>query len=134
VVDRETYRERYEADVHRDGVPFFPVGAQKDMVATGVVILAVLACAAIFGPSGPHGVPDPTITDAAPRPDFYFLSLFALMALLPPWTEAAILLVRVPLAILVLFAVPLLSPAGEKSWRRRPVAVLSALLIVLVVT
>ena len=134
LVDRETYRARYEAEVHRDGVPFVPVAARKDMVAAGVVILAVLACAAMFGPNGPHGVPDPTITDASPRPDFYFLSLFALMALLPPWTETAILLVGMPIAIMLLFAVPLLSPTGEKSWRRRPVAVLSVLLIVLVVT
>ena len=134
LVDRETYRASYEAEVHRDGVPFFPVAARKDMVAAGVVILAVLACAAIFGPNGPHGVPDPTITDASPRPDFYFLSLFALLALLPPWTETAILLVGMPIAILLLFAVPLLSPTGEKSWRRRPVAVLGALLILLVVT
>jgi ubiquinol-cytochrome c reductase cytochrome b subunit len=99
-----------------------------------VVILAVLACAAFFGPYGPNGAPDPTITDASPRPDFYFLSLFALMALLPPWTETAILLVGMPLAIVLLLAVPLIAPAGEKSWRRRPVAVLSVVLIVLVVT
>jgi ubiquinol-cytochrome c reductase cytochrome b subunit len=134
LVDRETYQAQYQADVHKDGVPFFPVAARKDMVAMGVVILAALACAAIFGPNGPHGVPDPTITDAAPRPDFYFLSLFALLALLPPWTETAILLVGMPVAILALLAVPLLAPTGEKSWRRRPVAVLSALLILLVVT
>src|SRR6266850_937587 len=133
LVDRETYRDRYEAEVHRDGVPFVPVAVRKDMVAAGVVILAVLACAAIFGPNGPHGVPDPTITDAAPRPDFYFLSLFALLALLPPWTETVILLVGMPLAIVLLLALPLFAPTGEKSWRGRPVAVLSALLILLVV-
>src|SRR5207245_4672278 len=133
LVNRETYRARYEADVQRDGVPFVPVAVRKDMVAAGVVILLVLACAAIFGPNGPHGVPDPTITDAAPRPDFYFLSLFALMALLPPWTETAILLVGMPLAIVLLLALPLFASTGEKSWRRRPVAVLSSLLIVLVV-
>ena len=134
VVDRETYRERYEAEVHRDGVPFFPVAARKDMIAMGVVILAVLVCAAIFGPNGPHGVPDPTITDASPRPDFYFLSLFALLALLPPWTETVILLVGMPLAIVLLLALPLFAPTGEKSWRRRPIAVVSSLLIVLTVT
>jgi ubiquinol-cytochrome c reductase cytochrome b subunit len=134
VVDRQTYRKRYEDDVHRDGVPFFPVAAQKDMVGMGVVILAVLICAAIFGPNGPHGVPDPTITDASPRPDFYFLSLFALLALLPPWTETVILLVGMPLAIVLLLALPLFAGTGEKSWRRRPVAVLSVLLILLVVT
>ena len=134
VVDQETYRKRYEEEVHKDGVPFFPVAARKDMVGMSVVILAVLACAAFFGPYGPNGAPDPTITDASPRPDFYFLSLFALMALLPPWTETAILLVGMPLAIVLLLAVPLIAPAGEKSWRRRPVAVLSVILIVLVVT
>src|SRR5205823_2258793 len=83
---------------------------------------AVLVCAAIFGPNGPHGVPDPTITDASPRPDFYFLSLFALLALLPPWTETVILLVGMPLAIVFLLALPLFAGTGEKSWRRRPVA------------
>lgn len=134
LVDRETYRKRYEEEVHRDGVPFFPVAARKDMVAASVVILAVLACAAVFGPSGPNGLPDPTITDASPRPDFYFLSLFAVLALLPPWTETAFLLVVMPLLIVLLLAVPLISSTGEKSWRRRPIAVLSVLLIVLTVT
>jgi ubiquinol-cytochrome c reductase cytochrome b subunit len=134
LVDRETYRKRYEDDVHRDGVPFFPVAARKDMVGMGVVVLAVLVCAAVFGPNGPHGVPDPTITDAAPRPDFYFLALFALFALLPPWTETVILLVGPLLAIAFLLALPLIAGTGEKSWRRRPVAVLSVLLIVLSVT
>ncbi|HEX2035631.1 MAG TPA: cytochrome b N-terminal domain-containing protein [Chloroflexota bacterium] len=87
LVDRATYRRRYEELVRRDGVPFFPVAAQKDMAAMALVVLAVLACAALFGPSGPHGVPDPTLIDTVPRPDFYFLALFALFALLPPWTE-----------------------------------------------
>ena len=134
VVDRETYRKCYEDEIHRDGVPFFPVAARKDMVGMAVVVLAVLACAAFFGPNGPHGVPDPTITDASPRPDFYFLSLFAMLALLPPWTETVILLVGMPLAIALLLALPLFAGTGEKSWRRRPVSVLSVLLIVLVVT
>jgi len=134
VVDRETYRKRYDEEVHRDGVPFFPVAARKDMVGMAAAVLAVLTCAAIFGPNGPHGAPDPTITDASPRPDFYFLALFALLALLPPWTETVILLVGMPLTIALLLALPLFAGTGEKSWRRRPVAVLSVLLIVLVVT
>src|SRR5262249_48920009 len=83
VVSRETYRRRYEAEVHEDGVSFFPHAARKDMVASGVVILAVVLCALLFGPFGPHGVPDPTLIDAAPKPDFYFLALYALFALLP---------------------------------------------------
>jgi ubiquinol-cytochrome c reductase cytochrome b subunit len=45
-----------------------------------------------------------------------------------------ILLVGMPLAIVLVLALPLFVGTGEKSWRRRPVAVLSVLLIVLVVT
>jgi len=134
IVDRATYRDRYAAEVHRDGVPFFPVAAQKDMVAMAVVIVAALGCAALFGPYGPNGIPDPTLIDTAPRPDFYFLSLFALFALLPPWMETTILLFGPPLAIALLLVLPLLAGTGEKSWRRRPVAVLGVLLIVLIVT
>lgn len=134
VVDRETYRERYEREVRQDGVPFFPAAAGKDMVGMSVAILAVLAAAAIFGPYGPNGIPDPTIVDTVPRPDFYFLALFALFALLPPWTETAILLAGPPLAIGLLLALPFLASTGEKSWQRRPVAVLSVVLIVLAVT
>ena len=39
-----------------------------------------------------------------------------------------------PLAIVLLLAVPLFAETGEKSWRRRRVAVLSVLLILLTVT
>ncbi|MCI0547101.1 MAG: cytochrome b N-terminal domain-containing protein [Candidatus Rokubacteria bacterium] len=134
VVDRETYRKRYEEEVHRDGVPFFPYAARKDMVAMGVVILLVMVCAALFGPFGPNGIPDPTIIDAAPKPDFYFLALFALFALLPPWTETVLMLAGPPLAIGLLLLLPFIAGTGEKSWKRRPVAVLSVILIVLIVT
>ena len=37
LVDRTTYRQRYEAEVQRDGVPFFPVAAQKDMIGMAIV-------------------------------------------------------------------------------------------------
>jgi ubiquinol-cytochrome c reductase cytochrome b subunit len=133
VVSRETYRHRYEEEVHKDGVPFFPYAARKDMVACGVVVLAVVLCALLFGPFGPHGVPDPTLIDAAPKPDFYFLALYALFALLPPWTETVVILIGPVIAIAVLFLVPFLAGTGEKSWKRRPVAVLAVLVIVLIV-
>jgi ubiquinol-cytochrome c reductase cytochrome b subunit len=133
LVDRRTYRQRYEADVQRDGVPFFPIAAQKDMIGMALVTLAVLVCAALFGPHGPRGIPDPTLIDTAPRPDFYFLALFALFALLPPWTETAIILGAPVVVVGFLLALPLLAGTGEKSWRRRPSSVLGVLLIMMTV-
>ena len=67
LVRRETYREDYERLVHEDGVPFFPDAAQRDLVFAGITILSVVACAAIFGPIGPNGVPDPTPARRAGR-------------------------------------------------------------------
>jgi ubiquinol-cytochrome c reductase cytochrome b subunit len=134
LVDRGTYRRRYEEEVGRDGVSFFPHAARKDMVGMGVVVLIVVICAAVLGPFGPNGFPDPTLIDAAPKPDFYFLALFSLFALLPPWTETVLILLGPPIAIALLILVPFVAGTGEKSWKRRPVAVLGVILIVLIVT
>src|SRR6185369_12778862 len=59
------------------------------------------------------------------------LWMYAALALLPPKMETILLLVAPAIAIGFLIAPPLLSGTGEKSWRRRPVAVLSVLLIVI---
>ena len=56
LVNRETYRARVRgARRTRDGVPFVPDAAKRDLVFAGLVILALVACAAVFGPFGPNG-------------------------------------------------------------------------------
>jgi ubiquinol-cytochrome c reductase cytochrome b subunit len=67
-----------------------------------------------------------------PRPDFYFLSIFAALALLPDWMEVIVLFAAPILLIAFLFTLPFISGTGEKSYRRRPVAVLSVLFILVV--
>jgi len=89
LVRRETYDAEYARLVEKDGVPFFPVAFRKDLVFSGLLVLAVVACAAVFGPFGPSGEPDPTIIQTVPRPDFFFLWIFSVAALLPPWMETA---------------------------------------------
>jgi ubiquinol-cytochrome c reductase cytochrome b subunit len=131
LVSRERYRAEYEALLEREGEPFFPAAAQRDLCFSGLVILAVVACAAVFGPLGPKGPPDPTLIRTVPRPDFFFLSLFAALALLPPYLETFLLLTAPVVAIALLVALPFLSGTGERSFRRRPVAVLGVILIVL---
>jgi ubiquinol-cytochrome c reductase cytochrome b subunit len=128
VVRRETYLREYHELTERDGVPFAPNAIAKDIMFSGVVLLAIAACAYGLGPFGPRGEPDPTIIQTSPRPDFFFLWLFALLSLLPPAAETPFLLIAPPLVILILLAVPFIAGQGEKSWRRRPVAVLAVLL------
>jgi ubiquinol-cytochrome c reductase cytochrome b subunit len=130
IVRRSTYLQQYQEMVHRDGEPFMPYAAQKDLVFAGLIILALLAVAALAGPIGPNGQPDPTIIQTVPRPDFFFLWLFSVFALLPPWTETVLMLTGPPIAIGLLFALPFLSGTGEKSWRRRPISVVIVILIV----
>jgi ubiquinol-cytochrome c reductase cytochrome b subunit len=129
VVRRETYLREYEDLVQRDGEPFVPGAVWKDMVFSGVILLAIATCAAFFGPFGPGGQPDPTIIQTAPRPDFFFLWLYAVLSFLPPAAETPLLMIGPVIIIALLLGLPFFAGVGEKSWRRRPVAVLTILLV-----
>src|SRR5437899_733101 len=129
IVRRATYVREYEDLTHRDGEPFVPYAVWKDIVFSGVILLSIALCAALFGPFGPSGQPDPTIIQTAPRPDFFFLWLYAVLSFLPPAAETPLLMIGPVIAIIVLVGLPFFAGEGEKSWKRRPVAVLSILLI-----
>jgi ubiquinol-cytochrome c reductase cytochrome b subunit len=101
----------------------------KDLFFSGFILLCVAACALYFGPFGPSGQPDPTIIQTAPRPDYFFLWLYAVLSLLPPSMETPALLIGPVIALVVLLALPFFSGEGEKSWKRRPIAVLTILLV-----
>jgi ubiquinol-cytochrome c reductase cytochrome b subunit len=131
-VERETYVEEYETGLKKDGVPFFPKAISKDLIFSALVMLGIVFCAAYFGPEGPRGVADPTQINTAPKPDFFFLWLYAVLSLMPDYMETVLILTVPFIAIAVLFAVPFISNTGEKSPRRRPVAVLSVLLVFIV--
>src|SRR5260370_2131073 len=131
IVRRNSYIQQYQKLVHADGEPFMPYAAQKDLVFAGLIILSLLVVAAIAGPIGPNGQPDPTISQTVPRPDFFFLWLFSLFALLPPWTETVLMLTGPVAVIGLLLALPFLSGTGANTCRRRP---FSVVIVVLVIT
>ncbi|TMA92367.1 MAG: c-type cytochrome [Deltaproteobacteria bacterium] len=130
-VRKETYLEEYESLLKTEGVPFYPKAIGKDLVFSGLVMLGILFCAAYFGPKGPQGIPDPTQIRAVPSPDFFFLWIYAALALLPPYMETFLLLTAPVVGIALLLVLPFISNTGEKSARRRPVAVLGVLLVFL---
>jgi ubiquinol-cytochrome c reductase cytochrome b subunit len=129
VVRKATYIQEYHALTKKEGVPFFPIAIWKDLFFAAFILLSIAVCAAYFGPFGPSGPPDPTIIQTSPRPDFFFLWLYAVLSLLPPSMETPVLLVGPVIAILALLLLPFLFGEGEKSWRRRPIAVLTILLV-----
>src|SRR5580698_3322066 len=129
IVKRATYEAEYHALTKSEGAPFVPYAIWKDMFFAAFIMLAVAACAYYFGPFGPTGQPDPTIIQTAPKPDYFFLWLYALLSLLPPSLETPFLLIGPALAIVGLLLLPFLSGEGEKSWKRRPIAVVTVLMI-----
>jgi ubiquinol-cytochrome c reductase cytochrome b subunit len=132
VVRRATYLKEYHALTAKDGIAFVPYAIWKDMLFSAFVLVLIFACAVYFGPFGPSGRPDPTIIQTVPRPDYFFLWLYALLSLLPPSMETPALLIGPVVVIVALLLLPFIAGEGEKSWRRRPVAVLSIALIAVI--
>jgi ubiquinol-cytochrome c reductase cytochrome b subunit len=122
-VDPKTYRKRYAELVHKIGVPFWPDAGWKDVVFALAVGSIVLVLAIWLGPPELGNKADPTVVQAYPRPDWYFLWYFALLALIPPNIED-LFIIGFPLLLGLLFLLlPFVAPTGERSPRRRPWAV-----------
>ena len=124
LVRRTTYIDEYNRLAHEDGIPFVPGAFWKDLVFSGAVLAAVGVCAFVFGPYGPGGQPDPSIIQTVPKPDFFFLWIYAILSYLPPDYETPFILIAPIVAIAILIALPFYAAEGEKSWHRRPIAVL----------
>jgi ubiquinol-cytochrome c reductase cytochrome b subunit len=129
IVTKTTYTRDYHALTEKTGIPFVPDAAWKDALFAAAIMLAIIACALFFGPFGPTGQPDPTIIQTAPKPDFFFLWIYAVLAYLPPALETPVLFIAPTLIIIGLLLLPLVSGEGEKHWSRRPVAVLMVAII-----
>lgn len=132
IVSKSTYMRDYQELTHKTGIPFVPDAAWKDAVFAAAIMLAVIACALFFGPFGPTGQPDPTIIETAPKPDFAFLWIYAVLAYLPPSLETPFIFIAPTIAIVAMLLLPLVGGEGEKHWSRRPVAVLMVTVIAVV--
>jgi ubiquinol-cytochrome c reductase cytochrome b subunit len=129
IVRRETYIKEYNDLTHHDGIPFVPGAVWKDLFFSAAILFAVAVCAAVFGPYGPKGVPDPTIINTVPKPDFFFLWIYTVLSYLPPEMETPFILIVPIVAVVILIALPLVAGIGEKSWWRRPVGVFVVLFV-----
>lgn len=131
LVRKSTYEREYHELTLKTGIPFVPDAAWKDGIFAAAIILSVMACAFYFGPFGPTGVPDPTIIQTAPKPDFAFLWIYAVLAFLPASLETPAVLIAPVVIIGAMLLLPLFAGEGERHWARRPVAVLMVAVIAL---
>jgi ubiquinol-cytochrome c reductase cytochrome b subunit len=133
VVDPATYRAEYEERMHKTGRPFWPEGAWRDFVF-GTGVLVVIALLAYFvGPPKLDAPPDPSVLNADPRPDWYLLWAFALLALIPPEVEGYVMILAPVIIGIVLLAAPMLNNRGERAPSRRPWSIAVVLLSVIMI-
>jgi ubiquinol-cytochrome c reductase cytochrome b subunit len=119
-VDKRTYQKKYKEILEKDGMPFWPDAIWKDIIAALVIGSVVLALAIWIGPKALGEVADPTVLQAHPKPDWYFLGLFAVLALMPAGLEDVLIIGLPGVVVLALLLVPFVRPEGERAPSRRP--------------
>ncbi|HEY4188023.1 MAG TPA: cytochrome b N-terminal domain-containing protein [Polyangia bacterium] len=132
-VDPKAYRSRYQKLLAKDGVPFWPDAAWRDIAFGVAMALGILFLAIFAGPPPLSAPPDPSIIAADPRPDWYLLWYFAILALAPPNLETYIIILTPLLVGALLVSPPFISNKGERSARRRPWAVAMVLLTIVMI-
>jgi ubiquinol-cytochrome c reductase cytochrome b subunit len=132
-VDPRTYRRWYDDMLERVGHPFWPDAAWRDVVFSVGVVLVVIALAALVGAPPLGRPPDPTILVAYPRPDWYLLWYFAVLALIPPSIESWVIVLAPLIFGIALLLVPIISNRGERSPLRRPWSIAVVLTAVMMI-
>jgi ubiquinol-cytochrome c reductase cytochrome b subunit len=132
-VDPKTYRHEYAKLLEKTGKPFWPDGAWRDFVfGTGLIAVVVLL-ALLVGPPAIGQPPDPSVLSVDPRPDWYLLWYFAVLALIPPRLEGYIMILAPALIGALLLVAPLLNNRGERAPSRRPWSIAVVLLTVITI-
>jgi cytochrome c553 len=144
VDERRAEFARYKEDVKKTGKPFHPFAMFHDTVMSLVVVAVIIGLACIWyftsgEEAGDAGILGPRYAEKAqpetiafvPRPDWYFYFLFYLLRIFK-WPESVVLgTVGIPtIAIILLLAVPFIDRRRERRLSRRPIAVISAILVV----
>lgn len=132
-VDPATYKEKYHAELERTGVPFWPEGMWRDIIFGTALLLVIGILAWKVGPPPIEKPPDPSILQADPRPDWYLLWYFAMLALIPVKIEGWVMVIFPILIAFVLLLAPIVGNTGERHWTRRPWCIGVVLFVVVMI-
>lgn len=133
LVDPATYRTWYHDMLEREGRPFWPDVIWRDVVFSTGLVICVASLAWFVGPPALGKPPDPTIIQADPRPDWYLLWYFAILAMIPRAAQTYVI-VLAPLVVgVLLVSLPFVAHRGERSPLSRPWAIAAVLVAVVMV-
>jgi menaquinol-cytochrome c reductase cytochrome b/c subunit len=146
IVERKKVFQQYKEDVKERGKPFYPYAMFHDTVMSLVVVCVITGLAIVWKYSTPGnhiGVEpgwlgklydepaDPGTINFVPRPDWYFYFLFYLLRIFKWPATVVIGTVGLPTVLLViLLALPFMDLRSERRLLRRPVAIVTAVLVV----
>lgn len=133
MVDPKTYRKWYEDYLHKYAIPFWPNAAWRDVMFSGLIVIAIILFAWLRGAPALTTQPDITYIHTSPQPDWYMVLFFALFALMPHKIESAAMVVGPTLTVIILFVIPFLSNKGERSPIRRPWAMFGVICVIVFV-
>jgi mono/diheme cytochrome c family protein len=161
IAERQREFQQYKQDVRSRGKSFFPYAMWHDTLMSFAVVVVIIALAVIWKVTIPEGqvtegegeeacgLPggascsgwlgklydepaDPGTISFIPRPDWYFYFLFYLLRIFK-WPESVVLgTVGIPtLALLLLIALPFIDLRAERHPKRRPVAMIAGVLVII---
>ena len=87
------------------------------------MVAGIVTLGFVYGPPHLAPPPNPTLLDASPRPDWYLLWYFAILAMSPHQLESGIMILAPAAVFGSMFALPFFFNSGERSLKRRPWAV-----------
>ncbi len=109
---------------------FFPSQAVKDVLvaAGGAMLLCVVAALVTSHDTGPA---NPAAGSFTPRPEWYFLSHYEILKMLPGNMQVIGTFVLPNILLVVLMAVPFLDRGPERHWKKRKFWVVAGALVTL---
>ncbi|HEV3282909.1 MAG TPA: c-type cytochrome [Solirubrobacteraceae bacterium] len=128
-LQKEEYLREYGV-LKSEGKPFFPYAVAKDAAMACVVMAVIITLSLVLG-AELFAKANPTTTTYVPRPDWYFFFLFEVLRVIKPPSLTPLATIGVPtIGMIILFLLPFYDRGPERRPERRPIALLTFVVVV----
>src|SRR5271156_1463652 len=127
--EKEEYLREYSI-LKAKGKPFFPYAVGKDAAMACVVMAVIITMSLVLG-AELGSKANPTTTTYVPRPEWYFFFLFELLRIIKTPSIVPLATIGVPtICMILLFLLPFYDRGPERRPERRPIATITAILVI----